>query len=391
MRLLHTSDWHLGRSFHGTGMLDTQREFITALIDTIRTEHIDVLLISGDVYDRALPASDAVEVFDDALARIREAGAIVVITSGNHDSATRLGFGGRLMDAAGVHVRTRADTVQDPVRVEIDGVTTLIYGIPYLEPRLISTSWQTPSHHTGVLTEAMTRIRADLDHQRSERGPVTSIVMAHVFAAGAAGSESERDIGAEQMQGGLGQVAASVFEGVDYAALGHLHGRQTVTETVRYSGSPLRYSFSEARQAKGGWILTIGSDGIESIDPVQWPVGRALKVLESDIEDLLSNPAYADAEDAWCQITVTDAQRPPQAYTRLKQRFPGLLNFILAPRGPRPTVTSYAQKLDDAVTDVQMCTDFVEHVRTRPASEAETVLLTEALEHGRIQEAEARR
>lgn len=393
MRILHTSDWHLGRSFHGTGMLETQQLFIDALVETVRDEKVDVVLIAGDVYDRALPSVDAVEVLDWALGRIREAGAQIIITSGNHDSATRLGFGGHLMDAAGVYVRTQADSVANPVQLhDDDGTQLLVYGIPYLEPRLIAPRWETAAHHTAVLSEAIDRIRNDLEQRRVDSSsPMVSVVMAHVFAAGAAGSDSERDIGEGVTQGGLGQVPASVFEPADYTALGHLHGRQRITETVRYSGSPLPYSFSEARQAKGGWLLTLHHGEITAVDGVQWQIGRSLRVLEGEIEDLLHNPKYAEAEDAWCQITVTDPQRPPQAYARLKERFTGMLNFILAPTGPREVTTSYADKIDDAVSDLQICTDFVDHVRQRPATESETELLSQALEHSRAEDAEATR
>ncbi|MGO1182546.1 MAG: exonuclease SbcCD subunit D [Micrococcaceae bacterium] len=393
MRLLHTSDWHLGRSFHGTGMLETQRDFLAALAETVRSERIDVVAVSGDIYDRALPAVDAVEALDAALAEIRAAGAQIVLTSGNHDSAVRLGFGAQLMSAAGVTLRTSTEELDTPVVFEDDEQILLVYGIPYIEPRHVSASWQIEAHHTAVITEAMRRINADVSARRdaADGRTVVTVVMAHVFAAGGDGSDSERDIGADHLQGGLGQVPARVFDGMDYVALGHLHGRQRITDTVRYSGSPLPYSFSEARQAKGGWILTIEQGAVQAIDPVEWRVGRTLHVLESEIEDLLTNAAYTAAESGWCQITVTDEHRPPQAYARLKDRFPGMLNFILAPSVVRAPVTSYASKIDAATTDLQVCTDFLDHVRHRPASEEETALLSTALEHGRSTEAEAGR
>lgn len=376
-------------------MLDSQREFIDRLVDTVVERGIDVVLIAGDVYDRALPPVESVELLDEALARIRQAGAEVIITSGNHDSATRLGFGGRLMDSSGVYVRTRSEYLHRPVVVGDDQDTVAVYGIPYLEPRMVAEKFETEPNHTAVMETAMGRIRenlAELKDSGEYDTPVTSIVMAHLFAAGGSGSDSERDIGEGRVQGGLGQVPASVFDGVDYAALGHLHGRQRLSETVRYSGSPLAYSFSEARQAKGGWLLDIKQGTIENIEPISWPARHHLSVLEGEIDQLLDPGQHQDAEEAWCQITVTDPQRPPQAYQRLKNRFPGLLNFILAPSGPQQTETkNYAQKIDDAVDDVQICTDFIGHVRGRDANENERDLMSAALEQARLTAAEARR
>ncbi len=396
--ILHTSDWHLGRSFHGTGMLQAQREALDQMVGVVRERGVDLVLVAGDVYDRALPAADAVELLDSALAAFVAAGARVVVTSGNHDSAIRLGFGGHLMEAAGVHVRTRLDDITEPVVLpDPDGGRVAVYGIPYLEPRHAGQAWEVPAHHTAVTTEAVRRIREDAEERFGSDGRDTAVVvMAHLFAAGGAASDSERDIGAEApaetgsggpLVGTLGQVPVSVFDGVDYAALGHLHGRQRMAEAVRYSGSPVAYSFSEADHAKGAWLVHTARGAIAEVEPVEFAAGRGLAVLRGRIEDLLTSTAYAWAEDRWCQITVTDPVRPPRAYRRLKERFDGLLNFILDPEGARSTTPStYASRLAAATTDLQVCTGFVEHVRQRPASDSETALLESALQDSRLRE-----
>ncbi|GAP57849.1 nuclease SbcCD subunit D [Arthrobacter sp. Hiyo1] len=255
MRLLHTSDWHLGRSFHGVGMLDAQRNFIEQLLAVVREQSVDVVLIAGDVYDRALPGLDVVKLLDDALVRITDAGAKVVLTSGNHDSAIRLGFASRLLERGGVHLRTRVEDLDSPVLFPLDSdhcaaqpgaPVVAVYGIPYLEPRLVAErlGTQTPSHF-DVTQAAVELIREDIA-RRSEAGPVHSVVLAHTFASGGITSDSERDLSI----GGLGAVPLDLFDGFGYTALGHLHGRQELSERVRYSGSPLAYSFSEARHRK---------------------------------------------------------------------------------------------------------------------------------------------
>ncbi|MFC7402712.1 exonuclease SbcCD subunit D [Citricoccus sp. GCM10030269] len=396
MLILHTSDWHLGRSFHGTGMLDAQREVLDQMAATVRERGVDLVLVAGDVYDRALPAADAVELLDATLAQLIDAGAQVVLTSGNHDSAIRLGFGGRLMAAAGVHVRTRMDQIGAPVVLEDpDGGTVAVYGIPYLEPRHAGPAWEVEPHHTAVMTEAVRRLRQDAGSRFEDDSATAVIAMAHLFAAGGTGSDSERDIGAEDTAsreaaagemavGTLGQVPVTVFDGIDYTALGHLHGRQRMAETVRYSGSPLPYSFSEAEHTKGGLLVSTANGQVTGVEPVDWDAGRKLAVLRGRIDDLLDSPDHAWAQDCWCQVTVTDPVRPPQAYQRLKERFDGLLNFILEPEGGSPRAEStYAARLARARSELDVCTGFVEHVRQRPPSESETALLRTALEETR--------
>jgi exonuclease SbcD len=420
MLILHTSDWHLGRSFHGTGMLESQREVLAQLVATVAERGVDLVLVAGDVYDRALPAADAVELLDQTLAELSRAGARVILTSGNHDSAIRLGFGGHLLDVAGVHLRTRKDRITDPVVLDDpDGGRVAVYGIPYLEPRQAGQDWGVAADHVAVTAEAVRRVREDAAArfgtagQDGRCGGTALIVMAHLFAAGGAGSDSERDIGASapgsgvaaassaggdagnagdapdtpdtpNLVGTLGQVPVTVFDGIDYTALGHLHGRQAMAPMVRYSGSPLPYSFSEANHTKGGLLVTTAGGEVSAVETVDWSAGRKLAVLRGRIEDLLQDPEHAWAEDRWCQVTVTDPVRPPQAYQRLKERFDGLLNFVLEPEGVSDRAPStYAARLAAARTDLEVCTGFVEHVRQRPASEEETGLLRLALEETR--------
>ncbi|MCG7422872.1 exonuclease subunit SbcD [Micrococcus sp. ACRRV] len=402
MLLLHTSDWHLGRSFHGTGLLDSQRRVLAQLVDTVRERGVDAVLLAGDVYDRALPAADAVTLLDETLAALRAAGSQVVLTSGNHDSAIRLGFGSALMAAGGVHVRTDPERLAEPVLLEdAAGERAAVYGIPYLEPRHLGEAWGVDPHHTAVMTEAVRRVLADLEERRAADGPLAGVVLAHLFAAGAEGTESERDIGEgphtdahgtapEGLVGTLGQVPVSVFSGLDYAALGHLHGRQTMAEHVRYSGSPLPYSFSEARHTKGGWLVHVAGGAVTEVESVDWDAGRRLAVLEDRIQPLLDSPGYAWAEDRFVQATVTDPERPEKALERLRSRFPHLLVFRHEPEGGHAArERTYAQALRQAPDDLALTTGFVDHVRGRPASEAERELLDEALTASRIGEAQA--
>jgi exonuclease SbcD len=404
MRLLHTSDWHLGRSFHGVGMLDAQRAFVDQLVARVKELSVDVVLIAGDVYDRALPGVDVVGLLDEALVRLTGAGARVVLTSGNHDSAIRLGFASRLLERGGVHLRTRLAELDTPLMIPL-GVTDgdphggdghdddshgedgrrpalAIYGIPWLEPRLVADQLGVDlASHFDVTRAATDRIRQDLARRSASR-TVHSVVLAHTFASGGISSDSERDLSI----GGVGAVPLDLFTGFSYTALGHLHGRQALSPEVRYSGSPLAYSFSEATHQKGGWIIDVDESGVTGVEPVQWDAPRKLAVLRGTIDELLESAEHSWAEEAYCQVTLTDPQRPAQAMERLRVRFPDTLVLGFDPQGAAPSAKiSYSSRLAEAEDDLSVCCGFLEHVRGREADEAEKAVLAEALETVRLQ------
>lgn len=352
MRLLHTSDWHLGRTLHRADLGPAQDAFLDALVETVRAERVDAVLVAGDVYDRAVPSVEAVQRYDEALVRLRSAGARVVVTSGNHDSASRLGVGARLVDAAGVHVRTRPQDVAVPVVLSDEHGDVAVYGIPYLEPEAVRDVLPGVGH-AGVLGEAMARIRADLAG-RSAR----SVVLAHAWVTGGEASDSERDI----RVGGVGDVSASLFDGVDYTALGHLHGAQKLRDGLRYSGSPLAYSFSEAGHTKGSWLVSLGAAGLESVDFVPAPVARRLSTLTGTLAELLVDPALAAQEDDWLSVVLTDPVRPEDAMARLRSRFPHVLVLDWQPEGAVHDERTYGARVAGR-SDLEVVTEFVRHVR----------------------------
>lgn len=375
MRILHTSDWHLGRSFHRVGMLEHQAEYVDHLLEVIASERVDVVLVAGDVYDRALPPVDAVRLFDDTLARLRASGAQIVVSSGNHDSAQRLGFGARVMELAGVHVRTGLDRVGEPVLMKDRHGPVAIYPIPYLDPDSVREPWGLLHRsHEMALGEAMLRVRRDLDARRSTR----SVVMAHAFVAPLGSrpveSDSERDISV----GGVSVVPTSIFDGVDYTALGHLHGRHTLGERVRYSGSPLAYSFSERHQVKGSWLVELAADGRIAADYVPAPVPRRLVHLEGTLTELLEDPRHDKDRGAWVQAVLTDDVRPTHAMERLRRRFPHTLALSFTPRLELgPVVT---RGLAEGRDDHQVTLDFVRELRGADVTPAESALLRDAVE-----------
>ena len=371
MRFIHTSDWHLGRSFHRVGLLDAQARYLDHLVDVVKSEGVDAVLVSGDVYDRALPAPDTVELLSAAVTRLIDAGAVVVLSSGNHDSAIRLGFASDLLARAGLHIRTSLDSVGMPVMIkDVD-----VYPLPYLEPSVAADVMGALERtHAAVLRAAMDRVRA----QALSR-PGCAVVMAHVFVTGGATSESERDISV----GGVCAVHPEVFAEADYVALGHLHGPQRISEAVRYSGSPIALSFSEAGHHKGSVLVDVSAGALKTRS-IPAPFTKSLAILRGDLEELLRDPRHRGAESAYCQITLTDTVRPTGAMERLRRRFPDTLVLAFEPAGaeaiPRTSTAMLRQR-----GDLDLCCDFLTHVRGgRAVSEQERALLATAVERSRV-------
>jgi exonuclease SbcD len=371
VRILHTSDWHLGRSFHREDLLGHQAAFVDHLLEVVAAEEVDVVVVSGDVYDRALPHVDAVALADETFARLAASRARVVVSSGNHDSAQRLGFGSRLMDAAGVFVRTDPASVGTPVVLADDHGDVVIHALPYLDPSALHGPWGLGARsHEAALAQAMSRVRADLSARRAS---TRSVVLAHAFVAGATPSESERDISV----GGVSRVATSVFDGIDYTALGHLHGRHVLADGLRYSGSPLAYSFSEADHVKGSWLVDLDASGFASASWIDAPVPRRLARLTGTLKQLLSDTSLTGHEDDWVQVTLTDTRRPARAMEQLRRRFPHtlVLQFPSAAADGQLPARPAAGTSDHAIA-----LDFVRHVRGTKATKAESALLLQAID-----------
>ncbi|WP_328917543.1 MULTISPECIES: exonuclease SbcCD subunit D [unclassified Streptomyces] len=385
MRLLHTSDWHLGRSFHRVSLLDAQRAFLDHLVATVRAERVDAVLVAGDVYDRAVPPLSAVELFDDALHRLADLGVPTVMISGNHDSARRLGVGAGLMGRAGIHLRTDPATCHRPVVLSDEHGEVAVYGLPYLEPALAREEFGAErADHTAVLGAAMDRVRADL---AGRPAGTRSVVLAHAFVTGAAPCDSERDITA----GGVEAVPAALFDGVDYTALGHLHGCQTLNARIRYSGSPLAYSFSEVHHRKSMWLVTLGPGGEVDAERIDTPVPRPLARIRGRLDDLLADPALERHTGAWVEATLTDRFRPHEPMAALAARFPHVLALAFDPEAAdEDPLASYAQRLRGR-SDQQIAEDFVAHVRGHAPDTRERAVLREALDAVRADSVRAER
>lgn len=394
MRLLHTSDWHLGRTFHGASLHRAQAAIVDELVTLATDAAVDAVVVAGDLFDRAVPPLEAVALFDDAISRLRSTGALVVAVSGNHDSAPRVGVHDRLLTQAGVTIRGDVRRSVEPVLVTParGGDPVAIYPLPYLDPPASTflldgdareqdngshhgasngTPMRRPTH--DMVTRAATaRIRADL----SRRPGTRSVVVAHTFVVGGRPSDSERDLS----MGNIEHVVLDAFDGFDYVALGHLHGPQAFAEgRVAYSGSPLPYSFSEERHHKSVRLVELAPDGGLSVERIPLDVGMSVRSVTGRLDQLLTDPTLDEAVPAFVRATLTDTELPRQAMARLRRRFPGVVELRHAPEGRLldPVSPHRRERRDTAPLDLTR--RFWTHQHGAPPTPGELQLLETAL------------
>ncbi|WP_172650308.1 exonuclease SbcCD subunit D [Rhodococcus opacus] len=364
MRILHTSDWHIGRTFHGVDLLTDQTRVLDAIAALVAEHGVDVVVVPGDVYDRSIPSADAVTVCNRGFEAIRDAGAVIVATSGNHDSAARLGAGAAFSRAGGLHLMTTVAGIGSPVVLEDAHGPVAFYGIPYLEPEITRAQLDVPTarSHAEILDAAMDRVRTDLDGRNDTTPRTRSVVLAHAFVVGAEATGSERSISV----GGVETVSASAFGGVDYVALGHLHSPQTLAANIRYSGSPLPYSFGERTHSKAVYLVDLDADGLRAVERVDLPVVRGLRQLTGTVQELLEDDTFRDAEDCYVSAVLTDPERPVDAMRSLQTRFPFAVHLEWQhPEGGDDL--RYRDKVHGR-SDLQITRSFLTDVRSEPST-----------------------
>ena len=385
MKILHTSDWHLGRTFHRSPLTDKHRQFIDELLDYVRAEGVDALLISGDVYDSSIPNAESTTLLDRALTRLVQAGVQVILSSGNHDSFRRLSYGSALFEASGVHIRTTLEDATRPVEL-VEGTQRVhVYAIPYLAPRLHATALGVEPTHRAVLSAVTDAIRADIADRRARgEGADRVIVMSHATVSNTAGnadttprSDSERDISV----GGIDWVPASLFDGFDYVALGHIHKRYPVTHTIRYSGSPLGFSFSEEHNRNGAYLIELNPGEEPTISSHEWATRVHMKTLRGTMDQLLNNPENSPYEQGYyCRIELTDETLPVGAVDRLRSRYETISHFSYRstqPAAEKPVAAPLTRDADPVDTFDQ----FHQYVRNRPLTSEERDVITTLSDH----------
>ena len=321
MRLLHTSDWHIGIKLGTYDYLPSQKDFASWLLTTVKSEAIDVVLVAGDIFDRAIPPSEAVDLVDELFVNLIDTGVSVVVISGNHDSAERLNFCSKAMENAGLYIRTEQRSLADvgtPIHITKNGETVSIIPIPYLDPQRVIEIGEAERSHGGLVDEVLkVRIKEVAD-------PGKTVVMSHAFVAGGTESDSERKISI----GGTARVATDSYKSFGYVALGHLHRPQQVGGmNMYYSGTPLQYSFSEEHQ-KSVRIIDVGEAIQTRLGDI--PVGPTVVTLTDTLENLIKDAKYKFAENHLVRVKLTDDSYQLNPNDRLSSRFENLIELSYA-------------------------------------------------------------
>lgn len=401
MRLIHTSDWHLGRNFGAVPLYDYQKAFTEWLVGVAIQEGVDLVIVAGDIYDRAIPPVEAIELFTSTVGSLTQAGIAVAAITGNHDAADRVAPYLDMMDSSRFYLRGGYSSAGEVLTIDLaDGPIDLVL-VPYLEPRsapddydaqisdqsatgrLESTALgnhpvpdgdalvkrRLARSHAQVMTHALNRAQQQLVSLRS-------IVVAHAFVTGGTVSDSERQL----VVGGTGEVPSALFKLFSYTALGHLHRPQSIGSSgrIRYSGTPLPYSFSEEHQ-KSVSMVDLGPAGNVEVHEIVVPVGRAVATVRGEIDDLLNDPQHLYAEACFLRAIVTNRETVLDAKAKLAVRFPHIIEVQLQPYGEIPgSERVYLQH--QRHSPLEVATQFWQEAEDEDLSPETLALLTQAAE-----------
>lgn len=319
MKFLHLADLHLGKRVNGFSMLEDQAHILRQILAILDDEQPDGVLIAGDVYDKSVPSVEAVELLDGFLTELRARGVPVLLISGNHDSPERLAFGGRVMDSCGIHISPVYDGALAPVTLQDAFGPVHVWLLPFVKPAHVR-RWF-PDADIESYTDAMAEAVAHMDIDTAAR----NVLVTHQFVTGGARSGSE-----ELSVGGTDNVDSGVFAPFDYVALGHLHGAQHIgRETIRYAGSPLKYSFSEARQHKSVTVVTLGEKGDVQVRTVALTPLRELREIRGSYDELTARSFYEHTtyRSDYLHLILTDEQDVFDAMSRLRTIYPYLMTL----------------------------------------------------------------
>ncbi len=319
MKFLHLADLHLGKRVNGFSMLEDQAHILRQILAILDDEQPDGVLIAGDVYDKSVPSVEAVELLDGFLTELRARGVPVLLISGNHDSPERLAFGGRVMDSCGIHISPVYDGALAPVTLQDAFGPVHVWLLPFVKPAHMR-RWF-PDADIESYTDAVAEAVAHMDIDTAAR----NVLVTHQFVTGGARSGSE-----ELSVGGTDNVDSGVFAPFDYVALGHLHGAQHIgRETIRYAGSPLKYSFSEARQHKSVTVVTLGEKGDVQVRTVALTPLRELREIRGSYDELTARSFYEHTtyRSDYLHLILTDEQDVFDAMSRLRTIYPYLMTL----------------------------------------------------------------
>lgn len=361
MKLIHLSDLHLGKRVNEFSMLEDQQYILTEILRIIDEEQTDGVMIAGDVYDKTVPSAEAVALLDDFLVRLAKRDLQIFLISGNHDSPERMAFGGRLMEGSGVHLAPVYDGRVSPITLTDAYGTVNFYLLPFVKPAHVRRCF--PEREITTYTDALVAAIEAMGVDTNGR----NVLVTHQFVTGAARCDSE-----ELSVGGTDNVDVSVFDPFDYVALGHIHGPQRVgRETVRYCGTPLKYSFSEAGHQKSVTVVELGSKGTVSVRTVPLIPLRDLVELRGTYEELTFRGFYEGTsyQKDYVHITLTDEEDVPDAMRKLQIIYPNLMKLDYDNRRTRAGARLDGAEDAEQKSPLELLEEFYEKQNGQPMGE----------------------
>ncbi|AGQ96574.1 TPA: exonuclease SbcCD subunit D [Vibrio parahaemolyticus] len=321
MKFIHTSDWHLGRQFHNVSLLEDQQAVLEQLIQYIENNPVDAVIVAGDVYDRSVPPTIAIELLNRVVKRIcGELNTPMILISGNHDGAERLGFGSEQMKRSGLHIISNFEDMLTPVVIETKAAGHVaFYGMPYNDPEQVRYVYKEP---VSTHDEAHKLLAEKITEQfQSEH---RNILISHCFVDGAIESESERPLSI----GGSDRVSHEHFLNFDYVALGHLHQPQKKGEEyIRYSGSLMKYSFGEQNQKKGFTLVEIGKDGFIGAEHIELTAPHEMRIVEGELEQILEWGKTDPKNEDYLLVRLMDKHAILNPMEKLRTVYPNVLHL----------------------------------------------------------------
>ena len=371
MKLIHLSDLHLGKRVNEFSMLEDQQYILTEILQIIDREKPDGVMIAGDVYDKSVPSAEAVALLDDFLVRLAKRDLQVFLISGNHDSPERMAFGGRLMAQSGVHLAPVYDGKVSPITLTDEYGPVNLYLLPFLKPAHVRRCF--PEREILTYTDALAAAIEAMGVDTAQR----NVLVTHQFVTGAARCDSE-----EISVGGTDNVDISVFEPFDYVALGHIHGPQQVgRETVRYCGTPLKYSFSEAKHQKSVTVVQLGEKGAVSVRTVPLTPMRDLSELRGTYEELTFRGFYDGTSYPrdYVHITLTDEEDIPDAVSKLRIIYPNLMKLDYDNKRTRAGIILEGAE-DQQRSPLELLEEFYEKQNGQPMGEEQRAFAKSLME-----------
>lgn len=371
MKLIHLSDLHLGKRVNEFSMLEDQRYILTEILRIIDAEQPDAVLIAGDIYDKHVPSAEAVQLLDDFLCRLSARKLQVLIISGNHDSPERIAFGGRLMEHSGIHVSPVYNGTVKPVSLTDPHGGVHFYLLPFLKPIHVRHFY--PDEEIESYTDAL---RAAVEHMNVDKTE-RNVLLTHQFVTGAERCDSE-----EVSVGGADNVDASVFDCFDYVALGHIHGPQQVSrETIRYCGSPLKYSFSEAKHQKSITVVELEEKGTIHLRKIPLVPLHDMREIRGSYAEVTAKSFYeGTATDDYLHVTLTDEEDIPNVLGKLRVIYPNLMKLDYDNTRTRETYHFEDTADIEHLSPMELFAEFYEKQNNQPMSEEQEKYVRDLIE-----------